>query len=56
MLSYKPATVREQKIINNLNKPIKQTDYNSEWHITGEDLILMFVSSTAFALLIIFLV
>jgi hypothetical protein len=56
MLAYKPTTLEEQKIINNLNKPIKQTDYNSEWHITPEDLILMFASSTAFALLIIFLV
>jgi hypothetical protein len=57
MLAYKPSTVREQKIINSLNKPAKpQINYNSEWHITGEDLILMFVSSTLFALLIVFLV
>lgn len=57
MLAYKPATPKEQKIINNLNKPIADKEqYNSEWHITGEDLILMFVSSTVFALLIVFLV
>ena len=57
MLAYKTATLREQKIINNLNKPITDKEhYNSEWHVTGEDLILMFVSSTIFALLIVFLV
>jgi hypothetical protein len=60
MLAYKPATVKEQKIIDNINKPIKpiqkQTDYNSEWHITAEDLALMLISSTVFALLIVFLV
>jgi hypothetical protein len=56
MLAYKPSTVKEQRIINNLNKPIKQTDYNSEWHITAEDLVLMLISSTVFALLIVFLV
>jgi len=49
MTSYKPSTIREQKIINNINKP----DYK---RITALDIILMFVSSTAFAFLIVFLV
>jgi hypothetical protein len=57
MLAYKPATAEEQKIINNLNKPITDKEqYNSEWHITGEDLLLMFGTSTIFAFLIVFLV
>lgn len=57
MLAYKPATAREQKIINNLNKPITDKEqYKSEWHITAEDLLLMLISSTVFALLIVFLV
>ena len=57
MLAYKSKEPEVQKIIDNLNKPAKpQINYNSEWHITGEDLILMFVSSTLFALLIVFLV
>jgi len=57
MLAYKPATIKEQKIINNLNRPITDKEqYNSEWHITGEDLLLMLISSTVFALLIVFLV
>lgn len=50
MLAYKPATVREQKIINSLNRPVKpQANYNSEWHITAEDLLLMLISSTMFS-------
>jgi hypothetical protein len=57
MLAYKPATVREQKIINSLNRPVKpQANYNSEWHITAEDITLMLASSTIFAFLIVFLV
>jgi hypothetical protein len=57
MLTYKPATTREQKILNHINKPITDKEqYNSELHITGEDLILMLISSTIFALIIVFLV
>jgi hypothetical protein len=57
MLAYKPATIKEQKIINSLNKPITDKEqYNSEWHITGEDITLMLISSTIFAFLIVFLV
>jgi hypothetical protein len=57
MLAYKPATTREQKIINNINKPITNKEYyNSEFHVSAEDLVLMLISSSVFALLIVFLV
>jgi hypothetical protein len=52
MLSYKPSTPREQKIINNINN-INKPDYNK---ITATDIILMLVSSIAFSFLIVFLV
>jgi hypothetical protein len=57
MLAYKPATAETQKIINNINKPITDKEhYNSEFHVSAEDLVLMLISSTVFALLIVFLV
>jgi len=56
MLSYKPATVREQQIINSLNKPTsatqKQINYNSEWYMTPEDLTYMAVSIIGFIIIL----
>jgi hypothetical protein len=54
MISYKPSTVREQKIIDNINKPITDRQhYNSEWYITPEDKCYMIISSIVFTAIFI---
>ncbi|MDD4779204.1 MAG: hypothetical protein PHT02_01180 [Tissierellia bacterium] len=55
MLSYKPSTHREQKIIDNLNKPItaEQKNYNSDWTMTKEDKFWMAISSLGFTIVLI---
>jgi hypothetical protein len=56
MLSYRPATVREQQIIDSLNKPTtatqKQINYNSEWYMTKEDKIYMVASIIGFIIIL----
>lgn len=53
MLSYKPATQREQQIINSLNKPITDKEhYNSEWYMTPEDLTYIAVSIIGFIVIL----
>jgi hypothetical protein len=61
MYAYRPSTEKEQRIINNINKSYDNKESLFEkilkrLDITAEDLALMFISSTVFALIIVFLV
>jgi hypothetical protein len=61
MYVYSQKDLEKRKIINSINKSYTKKEnlfkrILNAIDITGEDLFLMFISSTVFALLIVFLV